>query len=302
MITRITSQTQLRHAQSALYASLSQLTATQDKATSRQNISRPSDDPTGTANALAVRSSQSANAQYTRNATDGNTWLTMVDSSLSSVEAIMQRVRDLTVAGANDGSLSQTAKDALADELDGLKGNLLSLANTQVLGRNIFAGTSDAAQAFRVDTTPTGQPDYVYTGTPGDSVQRRIGQDVTVRVDGDGAAVFGVGSDSAFALIDQISSDLRSAVNVGPRLAQIDDRMTSILAQHAVIGGAENQVQRAQNDLSGQSVTLEAQRSSIEDVDLGTVILDLQTKRTNYQAALYATAQALPATLMDFLR
>jgi flagellar hook-associated protein 3 FlgL len=294
MITRITSQTQLRHAQSALYDSLAQLTATQDKATSKQNISRPSDDPTGTANALAVRSSQSANAQYTRNATDGNSWLTMVDSSLSSVEAIMQRVRDLTVKGANDGSMSPTAKDALASELDGLKENLLSLANTQLLGRNVFAGTSSDAVAFR--------PDYSYTGTAGDSVQRRISQDATVRVDGDGAAIFGVGSGSVFALIDQISSDLRSGTNVAPRLAQIDDRMTAVLAQHAVIGGAENQVQRAQNDLSGQSVSLEAQRSSIEDVDLGSVILELQTRRTNYQAALYVTAQALPPTLMDFLR
>lgn len=294
MITRITSQTQLRHAQSALYDSLAQLTATQDKATSKQNISRPSDDPTGTANALAVRSSQSANAQYTRNATDGNSWLTMVDSSLSSVEAIMQRVRDLTVKGANDGSMSPTAKDALASELDGLKENLLSLANTQLLGRNVFAGTSSDAVAFR--------PDYSYTGTAGDSVRRRISQDATVRVDGDGAAIFGVGSGSVFALIDQISSDLRSGTNVAPRLAQIDDRMTAVLAQHAVIGGAENQVQRAQNDLSGQSVSLEAQRSSIEDVDLGSVILELQTRRTNYQAALYVTAQALPPTLMDFLR
>ncbi len=48
--------------------------------------------------------------------------------------------------------------------------------------------------------------------------------------------------------------------------------------------------------------TLEAQRSSVEDLDLATVILDLQVQEVNYQSALAVTARVLQPTLMDFLR
>ena len=40
----------------------------------------------------------------------------------------------------------------------------------------------------------------------------------------------------------------------------------------------------------------------VEDIDLPSVIIDLQLQQTTYQAALSATAKAIQPTLMDFLR
>src|SRR5690606_6089117 len=120
--------------------------------------------------------------------------------------------RDLTVRGANDGSLDATAKEAIAVELEGIRDELLAQANTKLLGRSVFAGTSDA---------PAFGADYAHSGAPGAEVTRRLSEDVSVRVDADGAAVFGTGADSAFALIDDIITGLRTDVNVGPRLDDI---------------------------------------------------------------------------------
>ena len=142
MFTRVTNATQALNAQHNLQSSLQRQTALYDQATSRRQITKPSDDPTATASALGVRSDAAATSQYARNADNGDAWLATADSTLTSVESIMQRFRDLTVQGANDGSLSPAAKESLATELDGLKKSLLSLANTSYLGRNIFAGNS----------------------------------------------------------------------------------------------------------------------------------------------------------------
>ncbi|MFK3668721.1 flagellar hook-associated protein FlgL [Leifsonia aquatica] len=294
MFTRVTNATQTLTAQRNLQLSLQRQAQLYDQATSRQQITKPSDDPTATASALGVRADQAATAQYQRNVDNGDAWLTTADSTLSSVEDIMRRVRDLTVTGANDGALSAEAKEAIATELDGLKKSLLALANTTYLGRTVFAGNSDAGVAF--------QPDYSFTGAAGSTVERRIGPDTTVRVDADGAAVFGTGSGSVFALIDGISNDLRTGVNVGPRLGGIDDRMKAIVGEHAEIGGRQTRLDKAKDTLAVGANALEAQRSSLEDVDLSKVLLDLKTQDVNYQTAIAVTARVLQPTLMDFLR
>jgi flagellar hook-associated protein 3 FlgL len=280
-------------AQRNLQASMSQLAKLQQQASSQQAITRPSDDPIGTSNSIAVRSAQRANTQYGRNINDGNTWLTTIDSALSKTSDIMNRVRDLTVQGANDGSLSAASKEAIATELDGLKQELLSQANTTVQGRTVFAGNSNAGVAF--------QPDYTFTGTS-TAVERRVGSDQTVRVDADGSAVFGAGSTSVFALIDTISSDLRSGTNVSSQLQAIDSRMSAIRTQWADVGGRQAQIQSSQETNMQQTTALEAQRSGIEDVDLGKTILDLQMQNLSYQSALGVTAKVLQPTLMDFLK
>lgn len=294
MFTRVTNATQTATAQRNLQLSLQRQAQLYDQATSRKLLNRPSDDPTATASALSVRSDAAATAQYQRNVDNGDAWLTTADSALSSAETLLRRVRDLTVQGANDGALSAEAKESIATELDGLKKSLLAVANTTYLGRTVFAGNSDAGVAF--------QPDYTYTGAAGSTVERRIGQDATVRVDADGAAVFGTGPDSVFALIDATVSDLQNGVNVRPRLGQIDDRMKAVVGEHAEIGGRQTRIDKAKDALAVGANALEAQRAGLEDVDLAKVLLDLKTQDVNYQTAIAVTARVLQPTLMDFLR
>lgn len=293
MISRVTTQTMAASAMRQLQSSKIDLASQQQRASSLQAIGKPSDDPSATGDSLRVRSAQRAEAQYARNISDGDNWLTSVDSSLSNVTTLLNRVRDLTVRGANDGALSPSAKEAIAVELDGLKADLLKESNATYLGRSVFAGTSDAGVAFRSD--------YSFTGVAGAAVDRRIGTDRSVRVDADGSAVFGAGVNSVFALVDGIASDLRSGNNVGARLASIDSRMNTVAASHTDIGARQSTITRAQESNMKNAASLEAQRAGIEDLDLGSMLLDLQVQELNYKSALAVTARVLQPTLMDFL-
>ena len=312
MVDRVTTQTQMRAAQRNLQENMTHLARLQEQASTLKSINRSSDDPTAAAAAMAVRAEMRAVDQYSANADNGNDWLTTIESSLGSVSDIMNRVRDLTVQGANSGSLSATAKDAIAIEIDGLKTDLLSQANTKFLGRSVFAGNSDAAMAFAAaGTDSTGATIYAYSGdTAGaSSVERRISATSTVRVDAAGATIFGkddesTGSSSVFALLDNIVADLRStnsAVNVGSRLEELDTRMAIMTGQRSEMGARQVQMERAQSTLLEKTGTLDAQRSGIEDADLGQVIIDLKLQEVTYQAALAVTARVLQPTLMDFL-
>jgi flagellar hook-associated protein 3 FlgL len=294
MLNRVTNLTMSAAAQRTLQTQQSRLAELQDKASTLNKISRPSDDPAATAQALETRALLAANAQYGRNIDDGNTWLTAADSALEQATNVMQRIKDLTVQAGN-GSLPQSGKDAIANELDSLNKDLVSIANSKHLGRNLFAGSSDAASAF------TGTPPAL-DGLPKSPVERRISATETVRVDADGAAIFGTGNGSVFDTVRQLAADLRNGTDISPRISQVDIAFKKVVDGRSEIGTRQARLERAGNVNTELEATLDAQKAGIETADLGSVIMDLKLQETNYQVALAATARVLQPTLMDFLR
>jgi flagellar hook-associated protein 3 FlgL len=294
---RVTDQSMSLAAQRALGASQARLAAAQEAATSGARIGRPSDDPIGAGDALHVRAELAAMEQYKRNIDDGAAWLTTLDSALGGAASLLRQVRDAVIQGSN-GSLNQDARDALAQQVDSLRGDVLATANTRYLGRSVFAGTSDAEAAF-TDGAPPAPP--AFNGAAG-AVHRRIGPDRTVRVDTDGGAAFGTGPTSVFVLLDRISADLRAGVDPAPHLTALDDAMTTIVAARSDVGSRLAQLNRAGQASMEATLSLEARRSGIEDIDLGKAALDLQLQHTAYQAALAVTAKVLQPSLVDFLR
>jgi flagellar hook-associated protein 3 FlgL len=295
MLNRVTNLTMSANAQRTLQTQQSKLAELQEKATSLNKISRPSDDPTATGQALQTRARLAATAQYGRNIEDGGRWLTAADSALGNATNVLNKIRDLTVQAGN-GTLNKTAKDAIAIQLDGLNQDLLSIANTKHLGRNVFAGSSDASAAFD-PADPS-----VFKGTANGSVERRISADQTIRVDADGAKIFGEGPTSVFKLVSDMATALRAGADISANLADVDTVLSNVISGRAEIGTQQVRLERAGNVNTELEATLDAQRTGIEKADLGSVIMDLKLQETNYQVALAATARVLQPTLMDFLR
>jgi len=295
MISRVTAPAMTQTAMRHLQANLSELARLQEQATSQRAFNAPSDDPAAAAAALNLHAEQRRNEQYARNIDDGLAWVTTADSTIAGSTALLGRVRDLTVQGANDGALDATAKEAIAVELEGIREEMLAKANTRLLGRSVFAGTSNTA-AF------SGAPDYTFSGTADAEVTRRISDGASVRVDTDGAAVFGSGDDSVFALIDTIVADLRSGTNVGPRLDEIDDRQTAMLSAQGAVGTRQSQIERAKEATVQHSVSLETRRAAVEDVDSVEVLVRLQAQELVYRSSLAVNARVLQPSLMDFLQ
>jgi flagellar hook-associated protein 3 FlgL len=292
-MTRITSQMLTTAAQRNLAHSQAALARLQEQGSSGTKLAKPSDDPAATASALEVRSAQRAREVHERNANDALGWLGTVDTALGQSTDILRRVRDLTLQGSNQGVMSAESREALAVEIDALKDALLQQANTQYLGRSVFAANSLAGSAYA--------PDYTYSGVAGTSLERRIGPDSNVTVDGDGVAAFGQGATSVFALLDGISADLRAGTAVSGRVSQIDTAMSAISTQRSIAGSRYAQVERGKDLLAMSKNELEARRAGLEDADLGQIIIDLKMQEVAYQAALSVTARAVPPTLLEFL-
>lgn len=295
MIGRVTSSTMTQQTLRTLQSNLAERDKLQNQATSQRAFSRASEDPTGAATALGVHGEQARTAQYARNISDGLAWVTTVDTTLGVSVDLLNRARDLVAQGANSGAMSPPAREAIAAELESIGIELLSQANTTVLGRSVFAGTSDAGRAFEPGT-------FAFQGVPGGEVQRRISDTDAVRVDADGSQVFGEGANSVFALLSDIAAELRGGQEVGARLGDIDDRLTSMIAARGITGARQSQIERASAQNLSVSIDLEARRAEVENVDSFDVLVRLESAELVFQSALQVTARSLQTNLLEFLR
>ena len=293
MITRVTTQMSIASATERLQANAARVAEATQRATTLQAIAKPSDDPVGTGSSMQVRKEQAAAAQYTRNADDAVGWLATTDSSLRNAYSVLTKVRDLTVQAANSGTMGDTDRDAFVTQFRALRADLEATANATYGTRSVFAGSStdaaayDPANGFATATT---------------AVTRRVGDSQTVRVDTSGAAAFGTGDTSAFAVIDRIVADLQNGVNVNPKLNDVDTAIDAVRTAQADVGVRHAAALTAQDTLKSTGIALENRRAGIEDLDLAGAVLDLQVQQTTYQAALAVTAKVLQPTLMDYLR
>ncbi len=294
MIGRVTSQTIFTDNARNLQTAISNLSAAQNTATTQSKLNLPSDDPSAVASALQVRGALKAVDQYGRNISDANGWLTSADNSLSQTYSLLRSVRDSVIQGAN-GSMSQSAKNDIATQLVSIRDALLGQANTTYLGRSIFAGSSDAPQAFST-------AGYTFNGAPGSSVNRRVGDGQSVRVDVDGSAVYGNGAASMFGDLDTIINDLRTGGNVTADISLVDARMQAVSTAQSQVGSQMSAVQNAQTANADQQARLQGKKSDLENVDTGQSILNLTMMNNVYTASLMVTAKSLQTSLMDFLR
>ncbi|THG29660.1 flagellar hook-associated protein FlgL [Naasia lichenicola] len=293
-IGRITSQQQLATAQRSIQTGRANLAKLQEQASTGRALLKPSDDPSGTGAALRVRAESRATQQHAVNITDGLGWSNTVDSALSGSEDLMRRAIDLTTQGANSATMTPASREAIATELEGIRNDLMSQANTQYMGRSVFAGDSDTGAAFTAAT-------YAFSGTPGATVERRVSSTETVAVDGDGAAAFGTGSTSVFAVLDGIAADLRAGTDIGGKLTDIKAAFTNLTNQHGIVGARMSRLEQAQTLNLTTATNLETQRSGIEDIDPAKVIIDLKSQELTYQSALSVTAKVLQPTLLSFI-
>ncbi len=293
---RVTQRSISDRSLAALQANLDRVGKTQQQLSSGKQISKPSDDPTGTVSALQLRSEQQRMAQWQRNADDGIGWLGTIDNTLTSTIDQVQRVRDLTLQGMNTGATSQQSREALATEVSAIRDSLIGLANTRYLDRPVFGGT----------TTGTAAYDAATGGFVGDQspVARTVGYDAQVRVDVDGKTTFeNAAGKNLFAVLTSIAQHLSSdPAQLSTDLGDLDAVTTTLSTRHAEVGARYNRIQQMQAQHDTRQVDLTNSLAEVESIDLPKTIMTLQMQQVGYQAALGATAKVIQPSLVDFLR
>ena len=314
MAMRITTSMVQRNVLADLNNISSKLTRTQMKAASSKEISRPSDDPFATAQAMALRQSLSANQQHQRNVEDAIGWQDATEQALIDITESVEEAKRLLVQGASD-SLDQTSRDAVAAELDQIIEGIKQSANTSYRGSYLFAGTETSTRPYPATATPYNPADDVYQGNDAGwnpavaGIVREIGPNVQMSINvvaqqflGDGQ---GAGDNGLLHVLRDAVDDLRAgnAADLrGTDMGRLEDSFDLLLEVRAANGAKTNRLEAALGRLSQLEESVLGQLSQTEDADIAETLIDLNSQTAAYQAALRAGASIVQTSLMDFLR
>lgn len=278
----------------------SRLSAIQERIASGKRINRPSDDPSGAAAVIRLKTSQTEIEQFKRSADFAGQRLTAADDALSGYQNILEHVKTLVSQGLSD-TASQSAKNALATEIEALRGRILNVANTKYEDEYLFGGSRQNAPPFDPTTAAPNPnpaaPQFIQI-EPGANA---IAVGITAET------VFSDANANIFTDLTNAISALRGTGNpttdrttLENSFARLETYKNLVAVAHSQIGGNMNITDMAKSRLTEDSLSYAERIDAIEGDDFAASALELAETQNALEGTLKMIAQGR-RSLFDFL-
>jgi flagellin len=244
-----------------------------EKLSSGLRINRAGDDAAGLAISEKMRGQIRGLEMAAKNSQDAISLIQTAEGALNETHAILQRMRELAVQGANDTNTT-VDRSNIQDELNQLLSEIDRISNTtQFNTQNLLDGS--------------------FTGTF--QVGANDGQIITLSINSmsTGAGALDV------AGISVGSNSLASAA-----IAKIDAAIAEVSQERSKLGAYQNRLEHTINNLETSAENLTAAESRIRDVDMAKEMMAFTKNNILTQAAQAMLAQAnqQPQGVLQLLR
>lgn len=282
--------------------SMQNLDKLQHQLSSGRKVEKPSDDPVVAARGMFYRSSLMENDQYKRNVDEAQSWMDMTDATMDEMGSIMKRVKELLVY-TGDGAVSPDDLRTMGAEIEELKNHMGTLANQQINGKYIFAGTDTNIPPYDANAVAgAGTGDFVSTNSS--PINLEVSQNVFVTSNVNAQNIFNYpnAAGNMFKVLNNIIGELKAGRTATQFQSAMDDQYNNLLAERATLGASVNRVELIAERLDTQEVSITGLMSKNEDADMAKVMTDMKTQESVHSAALGAGARIIQPSLLDFLR
>ena len=250
-----------------------QMAKSLEKLSSGFRINRAADDAAGLAISEGLRSQVGGLKVAVRNSQDGVSVVQTAEGALTETHSILQRMRDLAVQAANDGSLDTNAKAAADSEYQQLALELDDISSkTSFNGVKLLDGSFN--KAFQV----------------GANANDTLTVDLTAAVDS--ATLLGT------------VGDLTSAANATTAIDAVDLAIGKVSTARAGLGATQNRLEHKINNLNVAVENLSASESRIRDTDMALEMVSFTRSQILSQAgtAMLAQANQAPQNVLQLLK
>ncbi|MDU5769356.1 flagellar hook-associated protein FlgL [Mixta calida] len=273
-----------------------------------KRVVNPSDDPLAAAQAVVLSQAQAENSQYKLARNFASQSVSLEESTLQNVTLAVQSAQSAVISAGN-GALSDDDRASYATQLEGIRSQLLNLANsTDGNGRYIFAGYKSDSAPFTEDANGS----IVYNGGT-DAITQKVDASRTMTTSHTGAQVFmsltsnavkepnnGVSESNIFNTLDtainalkqpiQNADDATKAVSkdaLDKATRGLSNSLNNILAVRSELGTQLDELDKL-DSLGAERSTLQATRmSGLVDVDytkaISTYTMQQQALQASYK-------------------
>ena len=248
------------------------------KLSSGSRINKAGDDAAGLAISEKMKAQIGGLTQAKRNAQDGISLVQTAEGALNESHSILERMRDLTVQGAN-GTLTDADRASINKELSALHSELTRIStDTEFNTQKLFTAADAKGTTFTFQ------------------IGANAGQSIAVTV----------GNMSGTSLLGDITNFTlgKAGANVTKMLKSIDDAIATVSDQRATLGAVQNRLEHTINNLTTTNENLSDANSRIRDVDMAEEMMTFTKSNILSQAAtsMLAQANAMPNSVLNLLQ
>ncbi len=287
-----------------LNASLTAMQRTTDELSSGRTILAPSDNPYGASQVIDLQSQLEGLSSYEGDAQDGISWENTASNAMSSMNRVVQKVRELLVQGAN-GTYSQSDLETMALQVEQLTEGVKQDANTQYAGQYIFSGTATTTAPYEAGANDE------YKGNE-ETISRAVGPGASVTITTNISTLLGNGEAAEDGkLLDTlrtIAKDLRGGTledreALGTTdLQKLDGNIETLTDLQATAGSATDQLQTALTRNEDLQTSIAGALSNTQDTNVAAASVNYANQQAAYEAALRAAAMIVQESLLNFLQ
>ncbi|BBR21376.1 MULTISPECIES: flagellar hook-associated protein FlgL [Enterobacteriaceae] len=264
-----------------------------------KRVNRASDDPVAASQAVVLSQAQAQNSQYATARTFATQRVSIEESTLSQVTTAIQSAQEKIVYAGN-GTLSDDDRASLATDLQGIRDQLMNLANSQDgNGRYIFAG-------YKTDTPPFSD-DGTYVGG-NINVEQQVDSSRTMVIGHTGNLIFDNATSNAkpdadkniFTALDTAIAQLKipvaddetaqatASAAIDKTNRSLSNALNNVLTVRAELGTQLNELDKLDSLGDDRALAQTQQMSNLVDVDWNSTISNYTMQQTALQAAYKA--------------
>jgi flagellar hook-associated protein 3 FlgL len=275
---------------SNLTAAVDQSTSEEDTLTSELSsglrVASLQDDPVAVAQSTLLGSSIAQDDTFVQTASNESSRLQVTDSTLGEVVTQVTSALSTAVSG-NNGGLNASDLASIAQQLSGIRDQVLSLANTSYQGQYLFGGSQGSAPPFTLDTT-TNPATANYSGD--NSVQfvtTPNGQQIQVNLPG--SAVFGAAGTGVLGALNQLISDFTggaATATLTTDTAALTTALGQLSSQRSTLDSALSRLQSTSTYVQTEESQLTVAQGNLVSADPAAVASQLSQAEVQHQALL----------------
>jgi flagellar hook-associated protein 3 FlgL len=303
---KISTQLLFDRASEQMSAVQNKLAQSQAQLAQGKQVLKPSDAPDQAAVVQRLKSVLSRQTSYQSSLATLQSRLQSEDTTLKSASSLLIRAKEIAVQAAND-TLSPVNRRALGSELQAVRDQLLSLANsTDSNGNYLFAGSRLSNPAF---SGPAGQsPSY-----QGDQTRMTImvGEQRSIPINRTGSDAFvsltRTGSTQAtgfFKVMDDLVSGINNSDGTAMQrgVGEMTDLLNGMTLAHADVGTDMNVVDQQTTVVEDTILNLKTTISSVEDLDYASAITKMNQQMLSLEAAQSSFSKISQLNLFNYLK
>jgi len=308
---RIASKTYMDMLQRSIREAENRLGVLTQQITSGKRINHPSDDPVAASQALRAHAELQKTLSSQKTLERAVQLNGALDSAMADLSTPLQTAYNAALKATQVG-LDEAGRAACAEEVRSAMTRIITVGNSEFNGTYLLAGTSNREAPL----TETGDDSDVVQYN-GDTYQMRIsiapGRTAEIAVTGRQLFNFAdaSGNRPVSAVDDdlfQVMADLARDIEVGyedgiaEHMEQLKTLQEHVLMQRGIVGGYGLRLDQSLTLAENAELQARTLLADIEDVDMVNALLEAESQKTAYQAALAATANiAQMPTLFDWL-